>query len=205
MTVPPNWNLQVKPTRGEIYELSTNVTLYMQRIPRLQVQWKDNLPAGESLNYWLASGRCVDSFDDSFSCSGTTYNVLVSAVNSTRCPDAPCSEYTIKGKPRHFIYLPQSPNPNVESSDCNYMFGCQYNVTVETSNLLVRRSMRVFIPRNYNDPWKWRKLFTLLWFPSCRLCGWQMLLPTVAHPTESLCQGQNGDQRYHCYWLHHSG
>lgn len=177
----------------------------MQRIPRLQVQWKDNLPAGESLNYWLPSGRCVDSFDDSFSCSGTTYNVLVSAVNSTRCPDAPCSEYTIKGKPRHFIYLPQSPNPNVESSDCNYMFGCQYNVTVETSNLLVRRSMRVFIPRNYNDPWKWRKSFTLLWFPSCRLCGWQMLLPTVAHPTESLCQGQNGDQRYHCYWLHHSG
>lgn len=51
MTVPPNWNLQVKPTKGEIYELSTNVTLYMQRIPRLQVQWKDNLPAGESLNY----------------------------------------------------------------------------------------------------------------------------------------------------------
>ncbi|KAH8403342.1 hypothetical protein KR222_011073, partial [Zaprionus bogoriensis] len=107
---------------GEITELNTTVTLYMQRIPRLQVHWQDNLP------------------------NGTTYNVLVSAVNSTRCPDAPCSEYTIKGKPRPFIYLPQSPNPNVESVDCNYMFGCQYNVTVETSNLLVRRSMRVFIP-----------------------------------------------------------
>ncbi|KAH8263001.1 hypothetical protein KR044_002836, partial [Drosophila immigrans] len=106
----------------EITNLSTEVTLYMQKIPRLQVHWQDNLP------------------------KGTTYNVLVSAVNSTRCPDAPCSEYTIKGKPAKFIYLPQSPNPNVESVDCNYMFGCQYNVTVETSNLLARRSMRIFIP-----------------------------------------------------------
>ncbi|KAM8716066.1 hypothetical protein ACLKA7_003018 [Drosophila subpalustris] len=115
-------NPMVKPTRGEITDLNVNVTLYMQKIPRLQVHWHDNLP------------------------KDTTYNVLVSAVNSTRCPDAPCSEYTIKGKPAKHIYLPQSPNPNVESVDCNYMFGCQYNVTVETSNLLARRSMRVFIP-----------------------------------------------------------
>ncbi|KAL7741770.1 hypothetical protein ACLKA6_000378 [Drosophila palustris] len=115
-------NQNVKPTRGEITDLNVNVTLYMQKIPRLQVHWHDNLP------------------------KDTTYNVLVSAVNSTRCPDAPCSEYTIKGKPAKHIYLPQSPNPNVESVDCNYMFGCQYNVTVETSNLLARRSMRVFIP-----------------------------------------------------------
>ncbi|ALC39235.1 CG3277, partial [Drosophila busckii] len=107
---------------GEITTLSTNVTLYMKKILRLQVGWQDNLP------------------------NGTTYNVLVSAVNSTRCPDAPCSEYTIKQKPRKFIYLPQNPNLNVESLDCNYMFGCQYIVTVETSNLLVRRSMNVFVP-----------------------------------------------------------
>ncbi|EDW63942.2 platelet-derived growth factor receptor alpha isoform X1 [Drosophila virilis] len=112
----------LSPSKGEITELTANVTLFMQKIPRLQVHWEDNLP------------------------NGTTYNVLVSAVNSTRCPDAPCSEYTIKQKPSKYIYLPQSPNPNVESVDCNYMFGCQYNVTVETSNLLVRRSMRVFIP-----------------------------------------------------------
>lgn len=114
--------LNVKQIPGEITDLSANVTLYMQKIPRLQVHWQDNLP------------------------KGTTYNVLVNAVNSTRCPDAPCSEYTIKGKPANFIYLPQSPNPNVEPVDCNYMFGCQYNVTVETSNLLVRRSIRVFVP-----------------------------------------------------------
>ncbi|XP_060666375.1 vascular endothelial growth factor receptor 2 [Drosophila nasuta] len=114
--------LNVKSIKPEISNLTTEVTLYMQKIPRLQVHWQDNLP------------------------KGTTYNVLVSAVNSTRCPDAPCSEYTIKGKPSKYIYLPQSPNPNVESVDCNYMFGCQYNVTVETSNLLARRSMRVFIP-----------------------------------------------------------
>ncbi|XP_034472866.1 vascular endothelial growth factor receptor 2 [Drosophila innubila] len=115
-------NLNVKLLKGEITGLSVNVSLFMQKIPRLQVHWQDNLP--------------ID----------TTYNILVSAVNSTRCPDAPCSEYTIKGKPSKYIYLPQSPNPNVESVDCNYMFGCQYNVTVETSNLLARRSMRVFIP-----------------------------------------------------------
>ncbi|XP_023165971.2 mast/stem cell growth factor receptor Kit [Drosophila hydei] len=114
--------LKLSPGKGEITELSVNVTLFKQKIPRLQVRWQDTLP------------------------NGTTYNVLVSAVNSTRCPDAPCSEYTIKQKPSKYIYLPQSPNPNVESPDCNYMFGCQYNVTVETSNLLVRRSMRVFIP-----------------------------------------------------------
>ncbi|XP_064546973.1 uncharacterized protein LOC135434348 [Drosophila montana] len=114
--------MQLSPSKGEITELTANVTLFMQKIPRLQVHWEDNLP------------------------NGTTYNVLVSAVNSTRCPDAPCSEYTIKQKPSKHIYLPQSPNPNVESADCNYMFGCQYNVTVETSNLLVRRSMRVFVP-----------------------------------------------------------
>ncbi|EDW03492.1 GH11264 [Drosophila grimshawi] len=114
--------LNTTQAKGEITELSTNVTLFMQKIPRLQVHWKDNLP------------------------NGTTYNVLVSAVNSTRCPDAPCSEYTIKQKPSKYIYLPQSPNPSVESVDCNYMFGCMYNVTVETSNLLVRRSMRVLIP-----------------------------------------------------------
>ncbi|TDG46732.1 hypothetical protein AWZ03_006912 [Drosophila navojoa] len=109
--------------KGEITELSVNVTLFKQKIPRLQVRWQDNLP------------------------NGTIYNVLVSAVNSTRCPDAPCSEYSIKKKPSNYIYLPQSPNPNVESLDCNYMFGCLYNVTVETSNLFVRRSTRVFIPR----------------------------------------------------------
>lgn len=140
--IPSYWNQQVRPTRGEIIELNTNVTLYMQRIPRLQVHWKDNLPNGEWIKLKVLDLLIPLIYLD------TTYNVLVSAVNSTRCPDAPCSEYTIKGKPRNFIYLPQSPNLNVESSDCNYMFGCQYNVTVETSNLLVRRSMRVFIPRN---------------------------------------------------------
>lgn len=79
--------------------------------------------------------------------TGTIYNVLVSAVNSTLCPDAPCSEYTIKQKPSEYIYLPQSPNPHVEVPDCKYMFDCQYNVTVETSNLHVRRSIEVTIPR----------------------------------------------------------
>ncbi|KAH8377882.1 hypothetical protein KR093_007665, partial [Drosophila rubida] len=129
-----------------ITNLTTEVTLYMQKIPRLQVHWQDNLPKGEhnSIEQVIVVKR--RSFTISALHSGTIYNVLVSAVNSTRCPDAPCSEYTIKGKPAKYIYLPQSPNPNVESVDCNYMFGCQYNVTVETSNLLARRSMRVFIP-----------------------------------------------------------
>ncbi|XP_002001618.2 mast/stem cell growth factor receptor Kit isoform X1 [Drosophila mojavensis] len=108
--------------KHEITELSVNVTLYMQKILQLQVHWQDNLP------------------------NGTTYNVLVSAVNSTRCPEAPCSEYSIKQKPSKYIYLPQSPNPNVDSPDCMYMFDCEYNVTVETSNLHVRRSMPVHIP-----------------------------------------------------------
>ncbi|XP_034667778.1 macrophage colony-stimulating factor 1 receptor 1 isoform X2 [Drosophila subobscura] len=108
---------------GEITELSTNVTLYMEKIPRIQVRWQDNLP------------------------EGTSYNVLVSAVNNTRCPDAPCSEYGIKEKPLSYVYLPLNPNLNVESVDCNYMFGCQYKVTVETSNALVRRSTRIFIPQ----------------------------------------------------------
>ncbi|KAH8413445.1 hypothetical protein KR009_011339, partial [Drosophila setifemur] len=110
---------------GEITDLSTNVTLYMEKIPRLQVRWQDNLP------------------------EGTSYNVLVSAMNNSRCPDAPCSEYGIKQKPTDsgYVYLPLNPNPNVESVDCNYMFGCQYKVTVETSNALVRRSTRVFIPQ----------------------------------------------------------
>ncbi|KAH8334414.1 hypothetical protein KR059_009956 [Drosophila kikkawai] len=110
---------------GEITEVSTNVTLYMEKIPRLQVRWQDNLP------------------------EGTSYNVLVSALNNTRCPDAPCSEYGIKRKPAapNFVYLPLNPNLNVESVDCNYMFGCQYKVTVETSNAMVRRSARVFVPQ----------------------------------------------------------
>lgn len=83
--------------------------------------------------------------------SGTSYNVLVSALNNTRCPDAPCSEYGIKRKPAapNFVYLPLNPNLNVESVDCNYMFGCQYKVTVETSNAMVRRSARVFVPREF--------------------------------------------------------
>ncbi|XP_016974212.1 fibroblast growth factor receptor 3 [Drosophila rhopaloa] len=112
---------------GEITELSTNVTLYMEKIPRLQVRWQDNLP------------------------EGTSYNVLVSAMNNTRCPDAPCSEYGIKQKKvspePHLVLLPVNPSLNVESVDCNYMFGCQYQVIVETSNAMVRRSARVFIPQ----------------------------------------------------------
>ncbi|XP_039479060.1 platelet-derived growth factor receptor beta [Drosophila santomea] len=112
---------------GEITELSTNVTLYMEKIPRLQVRWQDNLP------------------------EGTSYNVLVSAVNNSRCPDAPCSEYGIKQKnvapESHVVNLPVNPNMNVESVDCNYMFGCQYQVIVETSNAMVRRSARVYIPQ----------------------------------------------------------
>jgi len=82
---------------------------------------------------------------------GTSYNVLVSAVNNSRCPDAPCSEYGIKEKNAsaeiHSVNLPVNPNLNVESVDCNYMFGCQYQVIVETSNAMVRRSARVYIPR----------------------------------------------------------
>lgn len=31
---------------GEITDLSTNVTLYMEKIPRLLVRWQDNLPEG---------------------------------------------------------------------------------------------------------------------------------------------------------------
>ncbi|XP_043663007.1 platelet-derived growth factor receptor beta [Drosophila teissieri] len=112
---------------GEITELSTNVTLYMEKIPRLQVRWQDNLP------------------------EGTSYNVLVSAVNNSRCPDAPCSEYGIKQRnvapESHVVNLPVNPNMNVESVDCNYMFGCQYQVIVETSNAMVRRSARVYIPQ----------------------------------------------------------
>ncbi|XP_022230516.2 macrophage colony-stimulating factor 1 receptor 1 isoform X2 [Drosophila obscura] len=115
--------LNTLPANGEITELSTNVTLYMEKIPRIQVRWQDNLP------------------------EGTSYNVLVNAVNNTRCPDAPCSEYGIKEKPSSYVYLPLNPNLNVESVDCNYMFGCQYTVTVETSNALVRRSTRIFIPQ----------------------------------------------------------
>ncbi|KAH8267462.1 hypothetical protein KR018_005349, partial [Drosophila ironensis] len=111
---------------GEITELSTNVTLFMEKIPRLQVRWQDNLP------------------------EGTSYNVLVSAMNNSRCPDAPCSEYGIKQKPdaqTGYVFLPINPSLNVESVDCNYMFGCHYKVTVETSNALVRRSTRVYIPQ----------------------------------------------------------
>ncbi|XP_001356773.4 vascular endothelial growth factor receptor 2 isoform X1 [Drosophila pseudoobscura] len=120
----PGTRIRINPmTDGEITELSTNVTLYMEKIPRIQVRWQDNLP------------------------EGTSYNVLVSAVNNTRCPDAPCSEYGIKEKPSSYVYLPLNPNLNVESVDCNYMFGCQYKVTVETSNALVRRSTRIFIPQ----------------------------------------------------------
>lgn len=73
----------------------------------------------------------------------------MSALNNSRCPDAPCSEYGIKQKPTDsgYVYLPMNPNLNVESVDCNYMFGCQYKVTVESSNALVRRSTKVYIPR----------------------------------------------------------
>ncbi|KAH8352119.1 hypothetical protein KR084_002060 [Drosophila pseudotakahashii] len=124
----PVTKMRLNPTPdGEITELSTNVTLYMEKIPRLQVRWQDNLP------------------------EGTSYNVLVSAVNNTRCPDAPCSEYGIKQRKTssesHFVYLPVNPNLNVESVDCNYMFGCHYQVIVETSNAMVRRSARVYIPQ----------------------------------------------------------
>nr|XP_016942967.1 macrophage colony-stimulating factor 1 receptor 1 [Drosophila suzukii] len=124
----PLTRMRLNPTPdGEITELSTNVTLYMEKIPRLQVRWQDNLP------------------------EGTSYNVLVSAVNNSRCPDAPCSEYGIKQKKlsseSHFVNLPVNPNLNVESVDCNYMFGCQYQVIVETSNAMVRRSARVYIPQ----------------------------------------------------------
>ncbi|XP_052853993.1 macrophage colony-stimulating factor 1 receptor 1 [Drosophila gunungcola] len=120
--------IRLNPTPdGEITELSTNVTLYMQKIPRLHVKWQDNLP------------------------EGTSYNVLVSAVNNSRCPDAPCSEYGIKQKKAspepHLVLLPVNPSLNVESVDCNYMFGCQYQVIVETSNAMVRRSARVFVPQ----------------------------------------------------------
>ncbi|XP_017047600.1 macrophage colony-stimulating factor 1 receptor 1 [Drosophila ficusphila] len=127
-TLDPATRMRLNPTPdGEITELSTNVTLYMEKIPRLQVRWQDNLP------------------------EGTSYNVLVSAVNNSRCPDAPCSEYGIKQKmvapEPHFVLLPVNPNLNVESVDCNYMFGCQYQVIVETSNAMVRRSARVYIPQ----------------------------------------------------------
>ncbi|XP_016965097.1 macrophage colony-stimulating factor 1 receptor 1 [Drosophila biarmipes] len=115
-----------KNATPEITELSTNVTLYMEKIPRLRVRWQDNLP------------------------NGTSYNVLVSAVNNSRCPDAPCSEYGIKqniSSKSQFVDLPVNPSLNVESVDCNYMFGCQYQVIVETSNAKVRRSARFYIPQ----------------------------------------------------------
>ncbi|XP_030383444.1 mast/stem cell growth factor receptor Kit [Scaptodrosophila lebanonensis] len=106
---------------GQITELSTNVTLYMKKIPRLQVRWQDNLP------------------------KGTTYNVIVNAVNSTRCPEAPCSEYG-KPKPSSFLYLPVNAISNVDALECSYMFGCEYKLTVETSNAKVSRSTLVLIP-----------------------------------------------------------
>ncbi|XP_032311105.1 macrophage colony-stimulating factor 1 receptor 1 isoform X2 [Drosophila ananassae] len=136
--IPNNVSLKVHETAhkirsnptpdGEITDLSTNVTLYMEKIPRLLVRWQDNLPEGKL---------------------STSYNVLVSALNNSRCPDAPCSEYGIKQKPTDsgYVYLPMNPNLNVESVDCNYMFGCQYKITVETSNALVRRSAKVYIPQ----------------------------------------------------------
>lgn len=128
IALEPLTRMRINPNPdGEITELTTNVTLYMEKIPRLQVRWQDNLP------------------------QGTSYNVLVSAVNNSRCPDAPCSEYGIKEKNAsaeiHSVNLPVNPNLNVESVDCNYMFGCQYQVIVETSNAMVRRSARVYIPQ----------------------------------------------------------
>lgn len=128
IAMEPLTRMRINPNPdGEITELTTNVTLYMEKIPRLQVRWQDNLP------------------------QGTSYNVLVSAVNNSRCPDAPCSEYGIKEKnasaETHSVNLPVNPNLNVESVDCNYMFGCQYQVIVETSNAMVRRSARVYIPQ----------------------------------------------------------
>ncbi|XP_037811240.1 receptor-type tyrosine-protein kinase FLT3 isoform X2 [Lucilia sericata] len=107
---------------GEITDIETDIGLNENKDElQLKLSWKDNLP------------------------NDTSYNVIVTAVNSTECYEMPCSLYGIP-KPKDFILIPENPISYLDIVECRYMFGCNYTLVVENSNAVVSKRQLLTIP-----------------------------------------------------------
>ncbi|XP_036320282.1 vascular endothelial growth factor receptor 3-like [Rhagoletis pomonella] len=112
---------------GEIAGISTNVTLHEKGdIVQFLISWDDNLP------------------------KGTSYNVIVTALNSTECSEPPCSVYGIIKDAKQVI-IPENPMTQVDQNECGFMFGCNYSVMVETSNTAMSQHSTVSVPYCIKD------------------------------------------------------
>ncbi|XP_053948851.1 receptor-type tyrosine-protein kinase FLT3 [Anastrepha ludens] len=107
---------------GEITDIVTNVTLHERGdIVQVLISWADNMP------------------------KGTSYNIIVTAQNSTECSEPPCSVYGIIKDTKQMI-IPENPMTQVDQNECGFMFGCNYSVIVETSNAAVSQRATVSVP-----------------------------------------------------------
>ncbi|XP_037957107.1 vascular endothelial growth factor receptor 1 [Teleopsis dalmanni] len=108
-------------TEGRISEIKVNVSLYEHKHLQFHITWTDTLP------------------------KDTSYNIIVNAVNPSECPDPPCSYYGIS-KPKGSLLIPENPATYIEVQECNYMFGCNYSLTVETSSTFIAKSTNIQVP-----------------------------------------------------------
>ncbi|XP_050328761.1 mast/stem cell growth factor receptor Kit [Bactrocera neohumeralis] len=107
---------------GRITGVTTNVTLHeIGDIVQLLISWDDNLP------------------------KGTSYNVIVTATNYTKCSEPPCSVYGVIKDTKSMI-IPENPMTHVDQNECGFMFGCDYTVLVETSNTMISERATVSVP-----------------------------------------------------------
>ncbi|XP_065358153.1 receptor-type tyrosine-protein kinase FLT3 [Calliphora vicina] len=112
---------------GEITDIETYIGLNEDKDElQLKLSWKDNLP------------------------KETSYNVMVTAVNSTECYEMPCSLYGIQ-KPNGFVLIPDNPISYLDIVECRYMFGCNYTLVVENSNAAVSKRKLITIPYCVSD------------------------------------------------------
>ncbi|XP_011177197.1 receptor-type tyrosine-protein kinase FLT3 [Zeugodacus cucurbitae] len=107
---------------GRITGVTTNVTLHERGdIVQFLISWDDNLP------------------------KDTSYNVIVTATNATKCSEPPCSVYGIVKETKSLI-IPENPMTHVDQNECGFMFGCDYSVLVETSNTMISERAAVSVP-----------------------------------------------------------
>ncbi|XP_012158328.1 fibroblast growth factor receptor 3 [Ceratitis capitata] len=112
---------------GRITGISVNSTLHEKGdIVQLLLSWEDNLP------------------------KGTSYNVIVTAANSTKCSEPPCSLYGAI-KETEVMIIPENPMTHVDQNECGFVFGCDYTVLVETSNAMVSNQTTVAVPYCIKD------------------------------------------------------
>ncbi|XP_067635667.1 tyrosine-protein kinase receptor torso [Eurosta solidaginis] len=107
---------------AEITKVVTNVTLYERGdIIQFLISWDDNMP------------------------KDTSYNIVITVLNGTRCSELPCSVYGIMKKSEQII-IPENPMAHVDQKDCGFIYGCNYSVKVETANASVAGYGTVSVP-----------------------------------------------------------